>query len=316
MGETLDGYRVQKVLHRSERSNVYLVVDQQSGKEAVMKTPSELYKDDPAYIERFIMERWVQSRIHHKNVLQSVDAPNHPSYLYSLSEHIEGQRLADWIEAHPDPSMEEVLPIIKQIALGVEALHRRETLHQDLKPDNILIGSDGIVKLLDFGSCRVAGIDEIDLPVTRDTMLGTVYYSAPEYRRGQRADRNADLFSIGVIAYEMITGYLPYEEQIEDIHSDADIDKLTYVPSYHRRPSVPVWVDGALWKAVRIDPAKRYEEISEFVFDLEFPNRLFARDAMTPLLQPSPVRNWKIVCALLFFLNLLFIYLLATSGTK
>ena len=120
-------------------------------------------------------------------------------------EHIDGPTLADWIERNPRAPIGSVLDVLDQVADGLRSFHRRETWHQDLKPANVMFTPDGRVKLVDFGSCRVAGIHEIDTPIQRDLVLGTAAYSAPESRAGEAAGTRGDLFSLGVIAYEMLS---------------------------------------------------------------------------------------------------------------
>ena len=107
--------------------------------------------------------------------------------------------------------MEDVLRLVKQIELGVRAFHRKETLHQDLKPDNIFVTRQNTVKIIDFGSCHIKGIAEISTPLIRDQILGTADYTAPEVILGYQPDSKADLFSIAVIAFEMLAGELPFK---------------------------------------------------------------------------------------------------------
>ena len=120
-------------------------------------------------------------------------------------EYVDGRSLRDWINCNAKPSVSEVVEIVEQLVTGLRAMHRRETLHGDLKPDNVMVEADGTVRIIDFGSCHVAGVREIDLPFAREVALGTERYSAPEYRLGTRPSNRSDLFSLAMIAYEMLT---------------------------------------------------------------------------------------------------------------
>ena len=298
-GMILDGYKIIEEIHASTRSQLYVVEDSESGRRFVMKTPSVNFEDDPAYIERFTMEEWVGSRIDSQYVVDVVPPLRPRQFVYYLVEHIEGQSLAEWIIQNPKPEVTVIVEMVEKIAKGLRAFHRRETLHQDLKPDNIILSSSGDPVIIDFGSVYVAGIQEISTVLQRDFILGTAGYGAPEYKSGRRPTENADLFSLGAICYELLTGQLPYGDKIESCNSMADYNKLSYSPAYHHNPLVPVWMDGAIKRAVQVDSRKRYEVISEFVFDLSHPNSLYADESALPLVERNPLLFWKTISGLL-----------------
>ncbi len=295
-GMKIDGWRVEKILDASPRSQLYLVSDLESGRRAVMKTPSVNYEDDPAVLERFLMEEWIGRRIESDRVVRVLEKPRPARFLYYLMEHVMGHSLSEWIRQHRrDAEITEVVAIVHQIAEGLRALHRKEVLHQDLKPDNVLIDADGRVKIIDLGSTRVAGLLEGTKPLESEHQLGTARYSAPEYRVGPAADSRADLFSLAVIAYEMFTGGRhPWSDAFENAESPGQFARLHYTPAYHHNPLVPVWIDGALRKALDHSPTQRHPALSEFLFDLKRPNPAYLREAADlPLLERDPLRFWK-----------------------
>jgi serine/threonine protein kinase len=298
-GMVIDGYRVEAELHASSRSQLYRVTDTESGQTLVMKTPSVNFDDDPAYIERFIMEPWIGRRIESPHVAKVIASERPASCLYYLQQYVEGRPLSAWIAEHPEPPIAEVIDIVEQIAKGLRAFHRRETLHQDLKPDNVMIDAEGHACIVDFGSCHAAGVHEISAPIERDRILGTASYAAPEYRLGEQGGVRSEIFSLAAIAYEMLTGALPYAEKFESASTPRHFEQLEYVPAYHHNPMVPVWMDGALRKALQIEPARRYGEISELLFDLRHPNTHFTRESPLPLIERDPVNFWRGVAALL-----------------
>lgn len=304
-GDVLDGLRVERELHASNRSQVYLVRDVDSGQQYCMKTPSVNFEDDPAYIERFVMESWIGSRIHSPYVVRVVEPPRPRSCLYYLTEYVSGISLAQWMREHSRPAVEEVVFLAGQIAKGLRAMHRRETLHQDLKPDNILIDRQGHVKLIDFGSCRVAGIAEIASPLRRDHVLGTATYAAPEYHVGASIDARADLFSLAVICFEMLTGTLPFQGRLEHCSNAREFLSTTYTPSYQLNPLVPQWIDGALRKAMRFHPERRHGDVAEFAHELQHPNPGYLAFHQRPLLERDPVKTWKLIAIGLALLELL-----------
>ena len=199
----------------------------------------------------------------------------------------------------------------EQIASGLRALHRLELVHQYLKPDNILIDKHGTIKLIDFGSIRIAGLEEMNNSGERVIPQGTLNYAAPECLRGERCNFSSDLFSLGTILYEILTGKLPYGE-----NDTPQLRKhLDYTPVRRYNQEIPTWVDAALEKAVHPNPARRYDTLSEFLHDLKHPN-LNSRDpSELPLLEHNPLRFWKSVSVILLLFNLLFTYLILRNKT-
>lgn len=298
-GMILDGFRIVRELHTSTRSQVYQVEDVETGISYCMKTPSVNFEDDPAYIERFIMESWVGKRIQSPYVAKVIDSARKKSCLYYLTEYISGRTLTQWMREHPKPAVEEAVFLIDQIAKGLRAFHRRETLHQDIKPDNIMIDGQGRVTIIDFGACHVAGIAEIVTPITRDIALGTASYSAPEYTVNKPADYRSDLFSLAVISYEMLTGKLPFSGKLEHCKNQRDFLTTQYTESYKLNPLVPHWIDGALKKALRYQGERRHADIDEFVFELQHPNPKYLEYQHRPILERDPLKAWKIIAGIL-----------------
>ena len=159
VGFKLDGWCVLEQIHASQRSQLYRVRHEESGQCAIMKTPSVNYGDDVAYIERFILEEWVGRRIDSPYVVNVVEAPNR-RFLYYLTEDLPGPTLARLLQQQKKLDVAVVVSMAEKIVQGLRAFHRRETLHQDIKPDNIVMkGEDPVI--IDFGSVYVAGVDEI-----------------------------------------------------------------------------------------------------------------------------------------------------------
>lgn len=288
-----DGYTIVRELHASSRSHIYLATDDDSGDTVVIKTPSIDLQGDTNYLERFLMEEWVARRINSAHVLQPSPQNRKRNYLYVVTEFVEGQTLTQWMTDHPRPELEAVRDIVEQIAQGLRAFHKLEMLHQDLRPDNIMIDNNGTVKIIDFGAVCVAGIEEIKLPDAQSPILGTQQYTAPEYFIGDAGSPRADLFSLGVIAYQMLTGRLPYGTKVSRIRTVSDLRKLTYDPVLDEERAIPMWIDEVLKKAVHPDPYKRYAELSEFIFDLRHPNPAYLRRARQPLMERNPLLFWK-----------------------
>lgn len=301
VGQVLDGYRIVRVLHASHRSHVLLAHDEVHDQSLVIKVPSIDMSEDARYLERMLMEEWVARRIQNPHVLKPYPLARPRTALYVAFEYVPGQTLAQWMADCPARSLESVRAVVEQVAAGLQAFHRLEMVHQDLRPENIMIDRDGRARIIDLGATKVQSVSE-NLPddVSRE-MLGTLQFSAPEYLLGEGSSSRSDVFSLGVMVYQMLSGELPYGARAARVQRPADLRKLEYRSLRERDVSIPVWVDGAIRKAVEPDASQRYEEVSEFVWDLRHPNAALMR-RRTPLIERDPVRFWKTVCGLLLML--------------
>jgi len=290
-GKIIDGLCVKKIMHESNRSQVYLVEDEK-GQPMVMKTPSINFQDDPVYIERFVMESWIGSRIHGSGIARVIPAPESRSCLYYLTEYVGGSTLSQLLKERGKLAVVDAVELMEQLVRGIRIFHRKDTLHQDLKPDNIVISAKGPV-IVDFGSCWVAGVEEIIAPFTRDNILGTADYSAPEYRYGGKVGPASDQFSLAVLLYEMLTGKLPYSANYTSATNLNSFQKLKYISAMQHNPLVPYWLDKAMEKALSIYPNARYEALSEWIQDLKRPNPQWLTQRQQPLMERHPDKVWK-----------------------
>jgi serine/threonine protein phosphatase PrpC/ribosomal protein L39E len=294
-----DGYRIVRELHGSSRSHIYLAVDTETDALVTIKIPSIDLRGDAAYLRRFVMEEWVARRLDSPYVLKPCLRCRKANFLYVVMEFIDGQTLTQWMIDHPKPDLETVRGIVEQIAKGLRAFHRMEMLHQDIRPDNIMIDKTGTVKIIDFGATKVHGVVEASPPTNHNDILGTAQYTAPEYFVGEGGSSRSDLFALGVITYQMLTGRLPYGAQIAKARTKSQQRKLRYSSAIDSNREIPTWIDGALKKAVHPDPDKRYEDLSEFEFDLRHPNAGYLNAAPVPLLERNPLLFWQCLSLLL-----------------
>ena len=294
-----EGYRILRTLHRSHRSHVHLAVDLATDEKVVLKTPSTEMAQDPAQLRRFAMEEWIARRIDSAHVLKAHPPARRRDHLFVAMEFVEGRTLAQWMIDHPEPDLDTVRDIVDQIAKGLRAFHRREMLHRDLRPENVMIDRDGVVKIIDFGSARIAGVAETASTLRDAEILGTLQYTAPECFLGEPATTVSDLFSLGVITYQLMTGRLPYGADASKIRTPADRRRLRYVSARDADGRVPMWVDAVLARAVDPDPARRPQVLSEFLHDLRRPGPRERAAARRPLIERDPVLFWKAVSGLL-----------------
>ncbi|WAI86389.1 MULTISPECIES: bifunctional protein-serine/threonine kinase/phosphatase [Achromobacter] len=300
-GMEFEGFRIQDELQASHRSHVYLAEDIDSGDKVVIKIPSLDLRHDPAYLERLLTEEWIARRIDSRHVVRAWPMPRTRRTLYTVSEYLPGRTLTRWMAEHPRPTLDQAVTLIEQIARGLQAFHRLEIVHQDLRPDNILIDDDGVARIIDLGSTQAAGLwDGATQDDDAPSMLGTAQYAAPEYFLGEAGTSRSDLYSLAAMLYQMLSGRLPYGADVARARSRAAQMRLTYVSVLDRDRELPAWIDGVLSPALHPDPALRTAELSEFTHALRHPPEATRRGERLPLLERNPLAFWKGLSLVLF----------------
>ncbi len=302
-GVSIDNYLVEKVLHSSTRSHLYLVKHKEDNTRLVLKAPSENFSDDAHYLESFIREQWIGQQVNHPNVMQVHPRANNSHFLYNVYEYIPAQDLRQWIIDNPSPNIGRVRGIIEQISSALRALQRKSMVHRDLKPENIMIDKDDCIKLIDFGTIQVNGLSEISNIIEEEAPVGSVNYIAPEYLMGQTGEYRSDIFSLGVIAYEMLCSELPYKPSLYKNHIPKHYSHWQYRDISEYRQDIPTWLNGALKKSCAANPKDRYMALSEFNHDLKTPNNQLHSKQNIPLIERNPVLFWQSL-SLLFFISL------------
>lgn len=297
-GMSFDGFTILRDIYISSRSHVYLAQDEVTGETVVIKMPSVDMQGDRVYLESFLMEDWIARRLDNPHVLKAIELNRKRNFLYLVTQYIEGQTLGQWMVDNPRPDIATVRGIVRQIAKGVQAFHRQEMVHQDLRPNNIMIDRLGTVKIIDFGAVRVAGISEVE--ERNEGLVGTAQYSAPEYFLGIQGTARSDLFSLGVMVYAMLSGALPYGNSVSKSRTRRDQQRLIYQPlQLGKENDIPGWVDHALKKATQVDPSKRYAEVAEFLYELSNPSADYLSKPNEPLIERNPVLVWQSVSFIL-----------------
>jgi len=286
-----EGMRIVRQLHASSRSHVWLAVDEQAQETVAVKVPSTEAGADPRWRERFLLEEWVARRVDSPHLLKPRRADRPRRSLHLVFEYLEGATLAQWMVDHPRPPLDAVRAIAGQLARGLRALHRLEMVHQDLRPENVMVDATGTARIIDFGAVQVAGIDD---EADRDAVPpGTLQYMAPECLRGAPGTVRSDLFSLAALTYQMLAGRLPYDATMARERSEAAQRRMRYRPLAFLRPDVPAWVDEALEKALQPDARHRFEDADEFVHALSVPAAGTGARRRVPLVERDPLLFWK-----------------------
>ena len=238
------------------------------------------------------MEGWVANRLRNPHLLRTLPLPDNPSCLYQHLEFIDGVTLKAWLKNHPDAAVEEKLYLADQLLNGIRALHRADVIHGDLKPENIMVDTSGLVRIVDFGSCHCRGMEQH----TASIPLGTRDYTAPELVDGEAPSEQSDLFSAAVIIHEMLTSTLPWQGRYEKgIHRPLP-------PLQSQNAFVPLWINNVLQIALQREPKQRFADAAEFRDALRRPVRNIRPTKDTTV---SELRLWKGVCVVLMMLLLI-----------
>ena len=292
-----DGYEIIREIYISSRSHVFLALDLDNQQSVVIKIPSTELRNDSQYLERFMLEEWIAKRVNNPHVAKAIKPTRQRHYLYLVSEYIEGISLHQWMIDNPKPTLETVRAIVEQVAKGLQAFHRQEMIHQDLRPQNVMIDHLNTAKIIDFGSTYIAGVTDTK---KEKSVPGTIRYSAPEYFLGHQGTPCSDLYALAVMTYQMLSGSFPYTPDIAQATSVPAQRKLVYKSLIDNDSNLPPWIDDTLRRALQISPLKRYGQLSEFTYDLRHPNKLFLAKTRPPLLQRDPLMFWQSVSFIFF----------------
>ncbi len=211
--QTIAGrYQIERRLGVGGMSTVHLAFDQRLERYVALKLLAEHLADDPTFVSRFRREALAAARLIHPNIVQvfdfGFDERQHQHFI--VMEHVPGRSCAELLRDHGRLEIEEAVEIIGQACRGLDYAHRNGVIHRDVKPGNLLVSEAEVVKLADFGIARAAGQSSI---TQVGSVLGTAAYLAPEQARGEEAGPRADIYSLGVVAYQLLSGRLPYEAQ-------------------------------------------------------------------------------------------------------
>lgn len=266
-GDIIGGrYEILKPIGQGGMAYVYLAYDNETNSEVALKVMRTELAGDPDFVRRFATEARAAASLDHPNIVRVLDYGQDGEIRYIIQEYIDGRTLKDLIEAHGTLDYHLATPLAIQIALALEHAHQREVIHRDIKPQNILITKDMVAKVTDFGIARAANANSITL--TGGMVLGSVHYFSPEQARGGQITARSDLYSLGIVFYEMLTGKLPFDGESSVAVAIKHLQEMPLSPT-SLKGSLPVALDQILNRALAKNPDVRYASAREFVNELD-----------------------------------------------
>ncbi|OEH91216.1 Stk1 family PASTA domain-containing Ser/Thr kinase [Bacillus solimangrovi] len=273
-GKLLNGrYKMLKMIGGGGMAHVYLAHDQILNREVAVKVLRLDFSDNDEFIERFRREAYSATSLHHPNIVEIFDVGEEDGIYFMVMEYVDGKTLKQLIQQYGPVSVEDSVHIMSQMTSAIQHAHENQIIHRDIKPHNILINEDGVVKITDFGIAMALSSTSI---TQTNSVLGSVHYFSPEQARGGMANRKSDIYSLGVVMFEILTGRLPFSG--ESAVSIALKHLQNETPSPRRwNEKIPQSVENIILKATAKDPFHRYASAEEMELDLDTaltPNRI------------------------------------------
>lgn len=267
VGTVLDGrYAVKEVIGTGGMSVVYKAEDTQEGRLVALKVLKEEFVREPKSRRRFLNESRAIAMLSHENIVDVLDVNFEGDVQYIVMEYLEGPTLKEYMVEHGALDVYDALHIVEQILSALKHAHERGVVHRDIKPQNIiLVDGNETVKVMDFGIAHVQNYSTITIS---DKAIGTVHYISPEQAKGRPADERSDIYSTGVILYEMLTGKLPFDADSAVSVALMQVQQKAVPPS-QIVPDIPPAVEHIVMKAMRKNVEARYQNAGEMLEDIE-----------------------------------------------
>ena len=282
-GEQLDHYRIDSVAARSGMASIFRGVDLRDGREVAIKVPHPEMESDPVLFDRFQREEEIGKKLDHPGVMK-VFGDEDRSRVYMVMEWVNGRLLREIMSNYRRMPVERAIRIAVGVAEALEYIHSHRVVHRDLKPENIMVDDRDRIKIIDFGIAGQSGARRLTF-ANLSQVMGTPEYISPEQVKGKRGDGRSDIYSLGVILYEMLTGKTPFSGP----NAFAIMkDRLVNNPEPPRQivPEISPELQEALYRALERDPKSRYARAREFAWDLTHLDQVGVADR-------AELKDWK-----------------------
>ncbi|MCR5784161.1 MAG: Stk1 family PASTA domain-containing Ser/Thr kinase [Eubacterium sp.] len=256
-------YEIIEKIGTGGMSYVYKAKDHTLGRFVAIKVLKSEFANDENFLQKFRSEAQNAAALSHPNIVNIYDVGATQEFNFIVMEYIEGITLKTYIEKKGQLSFKEAVSIAIQVGKGIEDAHKHHVIHRDIKPQNIMISTDGKVKVTDFGIARAASAETINSEV-----MGSVHYISPEQARNGFVDCKSDIYSLGIVMYEMVTGRVPFDADTAVAVAVSHIqDEMVHPSAY--APDLPVSMEGIILKCAQKSPDRRYQNMEELLTDLK-----------------------------------------------
>ena len=286
-GDELDHYRLERLVARSGMASIFCATDMRTGAQVAVKIPHPEAECDVVFYERFQREGQIGRESDHPGVIKVKESEN-SRRVYLVLEWVDGRPLREILAEEGKLDPERAIHIACSVCEALDYLHANGVVHRDLKPENIMVGPDDRIKLIDFGIARKAGARRLTFGKLSNIM-GTAEYIAPEQVKGKRGDARSDLYALGVILFEMLTGSTPFSGSNPLAVMNSRL-KSNPVRLRDANPALSSELEAILIRTLERNPRNRYGSARELASELEHPSRVSARSpraAIAPV--PRPV---------------------------
>jgi serine/threonine-protein kinase len=265
-GQTLDDYHIDALVAQSPLATLFRATDMKDGKQVAIKIPNLALEEDPVRFDRFQREKEIGATLNHPNMMHIYDDRHH-SRPYIVMEWCNGRLLRQVMAKASKLSPERSIKITTGILQALEYIHSHGIVHRDLKPENIMVDDQDDIKLIDFGIASLEGAKRLTYTGYHQA-LGTPEYISPEQVKGKRGDVRSDLYALGIMLYEMVTGRTPFSGPSPlAIMNDRLINHP--LPPRNANPSISPQLEEVIYRALEREPKNRYRSAHDFRWDLE-----------------------------------------------